>query len=210
MNVWEHSLIGQRKFGGKPEDYLAIHRFIYSSKLFYYHIKHRLLLHNLYGVELAVELFVDTIINADNAHIPVRDIAVEHIREDLDGKIPTLNDWLKGHADGSFSFQIPDMEQDQLNSFLWKPYLRSGIKDSLLITCSDFGISLMEIFYGPDAALKLTGLLSKEARVRNLLDPFQFSERWQYSPQKEEIRWLKAVTAGNKLNHNKEKQDTYS
>src|SRR4028118_1096722 len=105
MNVWEHSLIGQRKFGGKPEDYLAIHRFIDSSKLFYYHIKHRLLLHNLYGVELAVELFGDTVINANNAHIPVRDIAVEHIREDLDGKIPTLNDWLKGHVDESVSFQ---------------------------------------------------------------------------------------------------------
>jgi hypothetical protein len=155
MNVWEHSLIGRRKFGGKPEDYLAIHRFIDSSKLFYYHIKHRLLLHNLYGVELAVELFGDTIINSGNAHIPVRDIAVEHIREDLDGKIPALNDWLKGDVDKGFSFQ-------------------------------------------------LTGLLSKEARVRNLLDHFQFSERWQYSPQKEEIRWLKAVKEGDKSIHNKE------
>ena len=97
MNIWEHCLISQRKFGGSPEDYEKVHSFIDSSKYFFYHVKHRLLLHNLFGVELAVELMGNFIQNSAGKQVLVRDIAVEHCREDLDGKIPTLSDWLKGN-----------------------------------------------------------------------------------------------------------------
>ncbi|HEY9044758.1 MAG TPA: hypothetical protein VIN08_02635 [Ohtaekwangia sp.] len=194
MNTWEHSVIGQRKFGGKPEDYIEIHRFLDSSKYFFYHIKHRLLLHNLYGVELAVELFGETIVNADRANVMVRDIAVEHIREDLDGKVPTLADWFAGYEDtGTFFNVVPDLGNEHLNSFVWRPYLRSGVKDSLCITISDFGIKLMEIFHGADAALKLTGILPKGSSVSDFLRKVNLTQRWQYTPQREEIEWLKQM-----------------
>ena len=113
MNTWQHSLLSQRKFGGKPEDYQAIHQFIDSSKLFYYHIKHRLLLHNLYGVELATELYGDSLRNSEGAMVIVRDIAVEHIREDLDGKIPRLIDWLEDHTEEQ-EMVPPQLEDEKL------------------------------------------------------------------------------------------------
>ena len=53
MNIWDHSRLSVRKFGGKEKDYFQIHKFLDSSKLFYNHVKHRILLHNLYGVEIA-------------------------------------------------------------------------------------------------------------------------------------------------------------
>jgi hypothetical protein len=192
MNVWEHSLIGQRKFGGRPEDYVSVHRFLDSSKYFFYHVKHRLLLHNLYGVELAVDLFGDVLLNADGVSVPVRDVAVAHIREDLDGKIPTLTDWFATHEDGNyFQSAIPDLKDEILNRFLWKPYLRSGTKDALIITCSDFGVSLMETFHGAGAALQLREALPQAYRVSDFLQKFTFTQRWQYTPQQEELNWLK-------------------
>ncbi|MEL6972750.1 MAG: hypothetical protein AAFZ63_17895 [Bacteroidota bacterium] len=61
MNYYDHSLLSVRKFGGAPEDYLSIHKFLDSSKLFYHHAKHRLLLHHLFGVELTIQKFGDLI-----------------------------------------------------------------------------------------------------------------------------------------------------
>ncbi len=190
MNTWEHSLLGQRKFGGRPEDYHSIHKFIDSSKLFCYHLKHRLLLHNLYGVELAISLFGDAIKNADGAIVMVRDIAVEHVREDLDGKIPTLAEWLEEDK-SEFPFEVPDLGDEKLNSFIWKPYLRSGHKAALNITCSDFGIFLTELFYGPEAALKLRSKIKADYKVSSFLERFTLTKSWQYSPMKEELEWLK-------------------
>ncbi|MDW8297019.1 MAG: hypothetical protein RMJ97_09085 [Raineya sp.] len=69
MNIWEHSLLSQRKFGGKPQDYEAIHSFLDSSKYFLYHVKHRLLLHHLLGVEWAVELFGNFLVNSEGKTI---------------------------------------------------------------------------------------------------------------------------------------------
>ena len=59
MKYTDHAFLSAKKFGGDKDDYLEVHRFIDSSKYFYHHAKHRLLLHNLFGVELCVELFED-------------------------------------------------------------------------------------------------------------------------------------------------------
>ncbi|MFK7980420.1 MAG: hypothetical protein AB8G86_10590 [Saprospiraceae bacterium] len=79
--------MSQRKFGGQPEDYDQVHAFIDSSKYFYYHAKHRMLLHHLYGVSLATELCGNFLTNSDGQTLLVRDIAIEHCREDLDGHV---------------------------------------------------------------------------------------------------------------------------
>jgi len=52
MNGWKHSLLSKRKFGGEAIDYVEVHKFIDSSKFFCYHVKHRVLLHNLFGIEV--------------------------------------------------------------------------------------------------------------------------------------------------------------
>lgn len=59
MNIWDHSRLSKRKFGGVETDYFDIHKFLDSSKLFYFHAKHRLLLHHLYGIEITILKFGD-------------------------------------------------------------------------------------------------------------------------------------------------------
>ncbi|MCS6796184.1 MAG: hypothetical protein NZ516_09515, partial [Raineya sp.] len=143
MNIWEHSLLSQRKFGGKPQDYEAIHSFLDSSKYFLYHVKHRLLLHHLLGVEWAVELFGNYVVNSEGKTILVRDIAVEHCREDLDGKIPTLYDWLARDENlQKFFLQKPEINDETLAEFVHLPYHRTGLLSAYIITFSDFGICL--------------------------------------------------------------------
>lgn len=95
MNYWKHSLLSKKKFNGTAEDYIAIHRFMDSSKLFYFDSKHRLLLHNTYGIQLCMQKFGDMLVNADGQTVMVRDVAAEHCKEDLLNTVPNLNHWFK-------------------------------------------------------------------------------------------------------------------
>lgn len=89
-----HAKISAKKYGGIPEDYLGIHDFFDSSKVAMPDIRHRAILHNSFGCYLAEKLFGTYITNSEGKDVSVRDIAEEHIIQDL-GKIPTIQDWLK-------------------------------------------------------------------------------------------------------------------
>ena|SRR5687767_3010002 len=104
MNYWKHSLLSKKKFNGAPEDYLSIHKFLDISKLFYFDIRHRILLHHTYGIDLCIRQFGEMIVNADNQKVLVRDIAAEHCKEDLMGIVPTLNNWFKYADDALLDF----------------------------------------------------------------------------------------------------------
>ena len=191
MDYWQHARLSAKKMGGRPEDYVPVHRFIDSGKLFYFHIRHRLLLHNLYGVELAMEVFGDHIENSDGAIVLVRDIAHAHCREDLDGRVPSLRDWLEGmdwpeREDRS----SVDLDDPELERFMLRPYLRSGIEAALAITFSDFGLHLVETRFGRDRALTLARKLAPLPSIGRLLEAFRFRDRWQYSPRQGEMQWL--------------------
>lgn len=203
MNIHEHCLLSQRKFGGQPADYEDVHAFLDSSKYFFYHIKHRVLLHNLLGVEWATRLLGNTITNSDGKILLVRDIAVEHCREDLDGQIPTLNEWFAGNEPLDFFFEAEPVAglPEKVQTFLLEPFLRTGLKRSLVITYSDFGVFLTEHFFGLEAANKLAAQLPFEHKVKNLLGHFQFTAPWQYTPQQQEIEWLKSQANGQKEKH---------
>jgi len=192
MNIWEHSKISVRKFGGIEEDYYEIHKFIDSSKLYYFHVKHRLLLHNLYGIELATIKFGDTIKNSESSIILTRDIAAEHLKEDLNGKIPSLSEWLIENDDNiSSEIEIPKFDNPKLEEFILKPMIMSNLKSSLLITLSDFGIYLSKEFLGIECAKELHSKVDKTKTVKNYLELFKFTKRWQFSPDKNELEWLK-------------------
>ena len=193
MNIWQHCLLSQRKFGGQPKDYEQVHTFMDSSKLFFHHFKHRALLHHLFGVELAMRLLGNFVINQDGKTVLVRDIAVEHCKEDLDGKVPTLYDWFKGNETFFTNVQVPEIEDETLKEFVWLPYLRSGLKGSLILTCSDFGVHLVRTFLGIDRAIAWADLLQASVQVKEMLPQLQLKERWQYTPQKEELKWLATV-----------------
>ncbi|WP_428661779.1 DUF6915 family protein [Runella sp.] len=189
MDIWKHCLLSKRKFGGKAEDYFQIHNFIDSSKLFIFHSKHRVLIHNLYGIELCVLLFGHYILNSDNKTILIRDIAAEHCKEDLSGYVPTLNDWFV-NFELPPNFIIPQIEDPDLKDFIYKPFLRSTCESSLIITCSDFGIYLVEKFYGMDKALLLAKSIPPKQMINNLLQEYRFTQKWQVFPDRDELIWL--------------------
>jgi hypothetical protein len=88
MTSWFHAVSAQKKWGGKPEDYIEIEEFIDSSKRIIGDIRHRSVYHHTEGVWLCQELFGRTIELATGRLVPVRLIAERHIEEDL-GWLPS-------------------------------------------------------------------------------------------------------------------------
>lgn len=193
MNYWKHSLLSKKKFGGEAEDYLDIHKFIDSSKLFYFHIKHRVLLHNTYGIDLCIQKFGELVTNSGNEKILVRDIAAEHCKEDLLNVVPTLNNWFK-YADTGLQDMIrPVHPADQkLREFMMKPLLMSGLRSSLIITHSNFGIFLAREILGMDYALELANHVQGQ-HINELLQFVILKDRWQYTP---DLKQLKEIENG--------------
>lgn len=89
-----HAKCSVKKHGGKPEDYMAIHDFIDSSKSAVPDVRHRAMLHSAWGIYLVEKVFGTHFTNSDNKQVSTRDIAEEHVLQDL-GFIPTMEDWLK-------------------------------------------------------------------------------------------------------------------
>ena len=89
----KHAESSARKFGGKAEDYLAIHNWFDQSKSFFADFRHRALRHHAEGIFLAERIFGVTIANSDGERVPVRYVGEQHVKEDL-GRIPTVQDWL--------------------------------------------------------------------------------------------------------------------
>jgi hypothetical protein len=88
-----HAQGSAKKFGGKPEDYLAIHNWFDESKALMPDFRHRALRHHSDGAFLAKRIFGVSIRNSDGLEVLVRYIAEQRIKEDL-GRIPTVQDWL--------------------------------------------------------------------------------------------------------------------
>ncbi len=89
----KHAESSARKFGGKAEDYLAIHNWFDESKAFIADFRHRSLRHHTEGIFLCERIFGVAITNSEGKQVPVRYIGEQHVREDL-GRIPTAQDWL--------------------------------------------------------------------------------------------------------------------
>lgn len=97
MNSYLHAQASARRWGGDPEDYLPIHELIDGSKKAFGDVRHRALMHNTWGVWMCQEVFGPMLVIEKQAggekRVPVREIAEQHIIEDL-GFIPSPGDWL--------------------------------------------------------------------------------------------------------------------
>jgi len=102
-----HAKISAKRFGGLPSDYITIHDFFDSTKEHIADSRHRLFLHNSFGIFLAEKVFgtmiqnkngewvkMPYITNSDGKQISIRDIAEQHVIDDL-GHIPSLSDCAK-------------------------------------------------------------------------------------------------------------------
>lgn len=88
-----HAKSSAKKYGGKPENYLSIHQFMDSSKAHFADVRHRALFHSSFGCFIVEQIFGVIATNSDGKDYSPRDIAEQHILEDL-GKIPSVSDYL--------------------------------------------------------------------------------------------------------------------
>ena len=96
MKPFDHAKNSVRKFKcGTIEDYLPIHDFMDSSKMCLPDMRHRALLHHSFGIFVAERVFGTTITTSDGKQVCVRDIAEQHVIEDV-GYIPTVEDCFEG------------------------------------------------------------------------------------------------------------------
>jgi len=125
----DHATLHARDFGGKPEDYLPVDRFLDSTKLHCADYRHRAILHSSFGIDLAEQVFGDSIINSDGARIPVREIARRHIMQDC-SCVPTVKEWLDALCTGQAQkFNRPDKrELAWLNKHVYKKDVPDGME----------------------------------------------------------------------------------
>lgn len=88
-----HALSSVRRWGGVPEDYLAIHEWFDATKEHYANFRHRAARHHSEGIGQMIATFGTHVVTADGKLIPTRWVGEQHVLEDL-GRIPTLADWL--------------------------------------------------------------------------------------------------------------------
>ncbi len=91
---WVHAAASARRWGGVPDDYIAIHEKMDSTKMAHAEVTHRAVFHSAFGIYLLEEIFGRTLTNSAGREVHVRDIAEQHVLEDL-GFIPSLSDWLR-------------------------------------------------------------------------------------------------------------------
>lgn len=94
MTPYKHAESSVAKWGGTPEDYIAIHEWFDETKQFTGDYTHRAMRHHAPGIQWCVEKFGHSITNSKGRPVPVKWIAEQHVMEDC-GFIPTVQDWLK-------------------------------------------------------------------------------------------------------------------
>ncbi len=103
MKPYQHAKNSANKWGGIPEDYMPIHDMIDSSKMAIPDMRHRGYFHNAFGIFIIEKIFGTNITNSEGRKVSVRDIAEEHVLEDL-GFIPTLEHWFKNMTQQDWMF----------------------------------------------------------------------------------------------------------
>ena len=97
MKAYLHGKIHAKKYGGVADDYADIDDFIDSTKQAVADVRHRAILHSAFGCFLVEKLFGRTRINSDGREYSPRDVAEDHIQQDL-GFIPTMEMYLNNMA----------------------------------------------------------------------------------------------------------------
>lgn len=113
-----HAQNSATKFGGVPEDYIDIHNLMDSSKKLIADVRHRALFHHAAGPFIMEEIFGVTRENSDGKTYSVRDIAEQHILEDL-GFIPSFEEYVKTMPiAGWMAGEHKDVTNDNLQEFI--------------------------------------------------------------------------------------------
>jgi hypothetical protein len=93
MKSFLHARVHAKKYGGVPDDYVDIDDFIDSSKQAVADVRHRAILHSAFGAFIVERVFGRTRVNSDGKTYSPRDVAEDHIQQDL-GFIPSMEQYL--------------------------------------------------------------------------------------------------------------------
>lgn len=105
MTPVKHAESSAKKWGGKWQDYVALHDWMDETKSYCNGWEHRALRHHSAGIQWAVEKFGHVILNSNGQSIPTKMLAEQHVIEDI-GFIPTPQDWLKMLAKNPESWML--------------------------------------------------------------------------------------------------------
>jgi hypothetical protein len=111
-----HAKTSVKKWGGAVEDYLDIHEFLDSSKAHVADMRHRVILHSSFGIYIAQRVFGEIRANSAGRVYAVRDIAEDHVLEDL-GTIPSVERWLANFKIESFPSFVGGPRQVRSKTF---------------------------------------------------------------------------------------------
>ncbi|UGO46228.1 hypothetical protein PQE74_gp145 [Bacillus phage vB_BanS_Chewbecca] len=89
-----HAKSSVKFFGGKEEDYIAIHNWFDDSKAYLGDMRHRALKHHTAGIYEAERVFGESFVNSDGKKVYTRYVGEQHVIEDM-GFLPSLADWLE-------------------------------------------------------------------------------------------------------------------
>jgi hypothetical protein len=91
-HAYYHAKSSARKFGGVTEDYLEVHEFMDHTKMHLADCRHRLFLHNTWGIFLVEKIFGITLTrSSDGKIVALRPVLEQHVTEDF-SFIPTLEE----------------------------------------------------------------------------------------------------------------------
>lgn len=94
MKPYIHALSSVRLFGGRFQDYIALHQWMDETKAYIGSNVHRAMRHHSQGIFEGEKIFGIFILNSDKKEVQTRDIFEQHVVEDL-GFIPTVCDYLE-------------------------------------------------------------------------------------------------------------------
>jgi len=89
-HAYYHAKSSARRFGGEWQDYMELHSFMDSTKAHIGDNRHRLILHNAWGIFFVEKIFGEVwTLKSNNKEVPTRAILEQHVLEDLQC-IPSL------------------------------------------------------------------------------------------------------------------------
>ena len=96
-NAFIHAKSSARRYGGEPDDYLAIHIKMDCSKAYIADNRRRVLTHTNFWIhEVMLPIFGYTITNSAGKVVSVKDVCEQHVLEDFGMKfIPTAQDYIE-------------------------------------------------------------------------------------------------------------------
>ena len=99
---WTHAESSVSLFGGKTEDYIALHSWFDDTKSWCSNWRHRAFRHQSEGIKECVDVFGQEIINSDGNAVSVYELGVQHVTEDV-GFVPTPMDWFEHYDESSWN-----------------------------------------------------------------------------------------------------------